>query len=80
MRFSVLKLQFLLQKWIQHPQLPMGHPFYAIPITEKLPFEQFLPDFGQKTHRILGANGLEISQLLAKYLFANKYCSFVSRS
>ena len=29
MRFSLLKLQFLLQKWIQDLQLPLGHPDYA---------------------------------------------------
>ena len=41
MRFSVLKLQFLLQKWIQHPLLPLGHPFYAIPITENYHLNNF---------------------------------------
>ena len=29
----------------------------------KIPFEQFLPDFGQNTSWILGANGLEMNQL-----------------
>ena len=34
MRFLVLKLQFLLQKWIQDSPLFLGHQDYAIPITE----------------------------------------------
>ena len=34
MRFPVFKLQFLLQKWIQHPLLPLGHLVYAFPITK----------------------------------------------
>ena len=41
MRFSGLKLQFLLQKWIQDPLLHMGHPDYAIPVTKNYPFNNF---------------------------------------
>ena len=33
----------------------------------KLSFEQFQPDFGQKTRRRKGANGLEFSLLLSEF-------------
>ena len=37
----MLKLQFLLQKWIQHPRLPLGHPIYAISITQNYHLDNF---------------------------------------
>ena len=41
MRFSVLELQFLLEKWIQDLLLPLGHADYTIPITEKYHLNNF---------------------------------------
>ena len=41
MIFSVLKLQFLWQKWIKDPGLPMRHLDYTIPITENYLLNNF---------------------------------------
>ena len=77
MRFSELRLQFVLQQWIHGPGLPLGHSDYTVPITQKLPFELFLPVFGQKTRRLLGANSIQF-RLLPRFrsgflCFGNSY-------
>jgi len=48
MVFPVLELKFLLQKWIQHPRLPFGHPVYAIPNTENYPLNNFCQILARK--------------------------------
>ena len=48
MIFLLLKLQFLLEKWIQDPGLPLGHPDYAIPITKNYPLDNFCKILAKK--------------------------------
>ena len=80
MRFSMIKLQFILQKWIQYHRLPLGHPDYAIPITENYPLKNFHQILPKKLFLILGANGLEFRLVLSYWFrYLSRPCCFYNR-
>ena len=66
--FFNVKIAIFIAEIIEDPWLLLGHQIYAIPMTENTlwTISQFQSDFGQKTRGILGANGLEISQLQSR--------------
>ena len=63
-----VKIAIFIAEIIEDPWILLGHQIYAIPMIENTLWKisQFQSDFGQKTRRILGANGVEISQLQSR--------------
>ena len=62
---SDVKIAIFIAEMDSAPSIIFGAPNLCNSNHWKLPFEQFPPDFGQKTRRISSANGREFSLLLS---------------